>query len=197
MTVYGAPLNEDSNGKPTSGKYGDPGDGSTTWFLPVQLGDGSASSIGAKADTAVTASTSSASVIAALKGLLALAGVSTSSPAASAIANGSGNVANATAAATLVAGGASKRTWLTKLTVTGAGATAASVIAVTITGLTGGTRTYNLVIPAGVTTSIVPLELDWGDGFPASADNTAISVSVPAAGTGNTNMAVNMFGYVR
>jgi hypothetical protein len=64
----------------------------------------------------------------------------------------SGNVAAAAATSTLTS-----RTgffaYLTGFEVTGAGATGASVIAVTVTGLAGGTMTYNIAIPAGATTA--------------------------------------------
>lgn len=197
MTQYNAALNEDTSGIKTSAKYLDRGDGTTDWFHYQRVADGGDVAQGDRDDTAVVDPTASATVVALLKGLAKLAAISTASPGVSAIANGSGNVANASAAATLVAGGTGKRTFVQKIIVTGAGATAASVISVTITGLTGGTRTWNLVIPAGATTSITPLILDFGDGFPASADNTPITVTVPAAGAGNTNMSVNIFGFVR
>lgn len=197
MTAYSTPLNSDSSGIKTSSDYGDRGDGVDAWYQWGRVADGGDIAQGDRSDAAVTSPSSDATVVALLKGLLSLTAVGTTSQGSSAIANGSGNVANASAAATLVAGGASKRTWVQKITVTGAGATAASVAALTVTGMTGGTRTWNIVIPAGATTSIIPLELDFGPGFPASADNTPITATMAAAGAGNTNMAVNIFGYVR
>ena len=196
MTAQSTDLNTDVNGVKTSSEYGDRGDGTSTWMQYMRTADGGQVTIGAKADTAVLDGTSSSSVIAALKGLIRLARVSTSSLAVSAIGNASGNVANAIATATLVSA-ASKTAWLTKVVVTGAGATAASVVSVTITGLVGGTRTYTVTVPAGATTAIAPLILDFGDGIPASATNTVITVSVPAFGAGNTNVSVNVEGYVR
>jgi hypothetical protein len=55
--------------------------------------------------------------------------------------------------------------------------------------------TFKLVIPAGATTSITPLVVPLGDGIPASADNTAITVTVPSFGAGNTHAAVAAWGY--
>lgn len=191
MTTYGASVNESAEGVKTTAEYGDRGDGVSSWHQWEKN-----AAVGDAGDAAATSASGDQTAIALLKGLLNLVAVGTTSIGASAVAAGSGNVANATATATLPAT-ASKRTWVQKIIVTGAGATAASVVTGTITGLAGGTRTWNLVIPAGVTTSIVPLVLDFGNGFPASADNTQISVSVPAAGVGNTNLSVNIFGYVR
>lgn len=189
-------LNQDSNGVRTSAEYADRGDGTSQWVHSQRIWDGGDVAQGDRSDAAAVLATADATVIAALKGILRLVGVSTSSQAASAIAHGSGNVANAIATATLVSA-ASKRTHLTKVVVHGAGATGASVVALTITGLTGGTRTFNIVVPAGVTTSIVPLILDFEGGFPASADNTPIVASLAAFGAGNTNAGVSVYGYTK
>lgn len=106
----------------------------------------------------------------------------------------SGNVANAATTATL-AGAAGVFTWLTGFEVTGAGATAASVILVTVTGAQGGTLTYVLVVPAGATTSITPLVVEPPAPIRSSAVNTNVVVNVPAFGAGNTNAAVTAHGY--
>lgn len=200
MTTYGAAVNQDVNGIKTTSEYGNRGDGTNTWFQYVRLAEQiavSASALGLPADAAVYAPSSSASIPAALKGLLGLTTVSTSSQAASAIANGSGLAANATATATLVAGGSGKRTWVTKVVVSGGGATAAALVNLTITGLTGGTRTYTIGVPAGATVGLAPIVLDFDGGFPASADNTPIVATLDAFGAGNTAARVNIFGFVR
>jgi hypothetical protein len=108
--------------------------------------------------------------------------------------NSSGNVAAAAATATL-AGAAGVFTWLTGFEVTGGGATAASVILVTVTGAQGGTLTYVLVVPAGATTSIVPLVVEPPAPIRSSAVNTSIAVNVPSFGAGNTNASVVAHGY--
>lgn len=198
MTTYGQALHQDGNGVTTSAQYGDRGDGTSTWFLPAKVYNGGDVAQGSTTDVAVTNPASSASVIAALKGLLSLLPVATSSSGVSAIANGSGNVAAATAAATLVAGGAGKTTYVTKVHITGGGAIAASIVTLTITGLVGGTRTYNVPVPAGATAALSPVTLDFGDaGFPASAANTSITVSLASLGAGNTNASVNVYGFVK
>ena len=106
----------------------------------------------------------------------------------------SGNVAAASAAATL-AGAASKTTYISGFQITGAGATAASVISVTVAGLKDGTSTYTMAIPAGVTTAVQPLIVYFYPPLPASATNTAIVVTAPSFGAGNTNATCNAQGY--
>lgn len=116
-------------------------------------------------------------------------------PAGATPANASsGNVANAAATATL-AGVAGVFTWLTGFEVTGAGATAAAVVLVTVTGCQGGTLTYVLVVPAGATTSINPLIVEPPAPIRSSAVNTSIAVNVPAFGAGNTNASAVAHGY--
>jgi len=114
---------------------------------------------------------------------------------ANALTNSSGNVAATATTATLTS--APNRTvYLTGFEVTGAGATAGSVIVVTVTGTLGGTLTYNLTIPTGATVGVQPLTLDFSSPIPASAPNTNIVVNVPSFGAGSTNAAVNVRGYI-
>lgn len=107
----------------------------------------------------------------------------------------SGNVAAAAATVTFSAV-ASQTNYLSGFDITGAGATGASVILATITGLLGGTRTYALAIPAGVTTGVTPLAVEFNPPLQASAANIAIVVSAPSFGAGNTNAVVNAQGYL-
>lgn len=106
----------------------------------------------------------------------------------------SGNVANAAAVATLAAA-AGLTTYISGFTVTGLGATAAGVVALTVAGLQGGTLTYNVPVPAGATVGLTPLSVVFNPPLPASAVNTAIVVTLPALGAGNTNAAVVATGY--
>lgn len=116
-------------------------------------------------------------------------------PAAStALSSSSGNVAAATATATL-AGAAGQTTYLSGLLISGAGATAASVVTATVTGLAGGTMSITVPVPAGAAVGITPLYLDFNPPLPASAANTAIVLSLPSLGTGNTNATVSAWGY--
>lgn len=112
-----------------------------------------------------------------------------------AVVGASGNVAAASAVATL-AGAAGKTTYITGFEVTGSGATAAAVVLVTVTGLIGGaTATYVLAVVAGATLGNTPLIVQFPKPIPASAENTAIVVTVPTLGAGNTNSAVVAHGY--
>ncbi|WP_283807294.1 hypothetical protein [Bradyrhizobium sp. Tv2a-2] len=40
-----------------------------------------------------------------------------------------------------------------------------------------------------------PLDVQFNPPLPASAANTAITVSCPSLGSGNTNNSVNVYGY--
>lgn len=108
----------------------------------------------------------------------------------------SGNVANASAAATL-ANAAGKTTFLTGFVVTAGGATAGAIVNGTVTGLAGGTMTFSFAFPTGATVGATPMVVTLPRPAPASAANTAIVVTLPAGGAGNTNAAVSAFGFRR
>lgn len=109
--------------------------------------------------------------------------------------------ASATGAASAIAATlpaiAGRTTWLTGFEVTGAGATAASVVVVTAGPVTAGsvTLSYELAVPAGVTAPLPALSVELPKPLPAPAANTAIPVNVPSLGAGNTNAAVVAHGY--
>jgi hypothetical protein len=89
-----------------------------------------------------------------------------------------------------------KTTYITGFEVTGAGATAAAVLTVSLFNLVGSiTGLYTLVIPAGVTTGITPLMVEFAKPIPAFAQNTGITLGVPAFGAGNTNATATAHGY--
>ena len=106
----------------------------------------------------------------------------------------SGNAANAIAIATLPAV-AAKTTYITGFDVTGSGATAGLPVAVTVAGLLGGSITYTYVAATGALLPNTPLSIRFPAPMPASAVNTAITVSCAALGVGSTNNVVNAFGY--
>jgi hypothetical protein len=110
------------------------------------------------------------------------------------VSSSSGNQANASAAATLAAV-AGKTNFLTGFDVTAAGATAAGVVTGTITGVLGGTRSFTFAVPAGATVAATPLVVEFLHPLQASAVNTAIVVTLPALGAGNTNATVNAQGF--
>lgn len=124
--------------------------------------------------------------------------VSTSSSypvGATAITASSGNVAAATATATL-AGTSSKTTYISGFSVVGSGATVGAVVIITITNLIGSvTFSYPLAAIAGAVLMNTPLIVNFTIPIPANATNTSIVVSCPSLGTGNTNNVVNAYGY--
>ncbi len=106
----------------------------------------------------------------------------------------SGNVANATATATL-SGTSNLTNWITGFEITNGGATAASCVTATVTGLVGGTESYTVCAPVGAGAAATPLLVQYTSPVPASGPGVAISVSLPALGAGNTNTTVNLHGY--
>lgn len=195
MPGFSAAVNTDVDGVKTSASHGDIGDGTTGWFEQVKVANGADVALGTKADAAVTDPTVTATLISILKGLLQVTRNRGPYPEhATPVTHGSGNVANASATATLTSA-SGKTMYLSGFIITGAGATAASNIQVTVSGLLNGSRVFILSIPAGVTTGITPLVVQFRMPLPASATNTNIVVSVPAFGSGNTHAAVVANGY--
>jgi hypothetical protein len=56
---------------------------------------------------------------------------------------------------------------------------------------------YTMSFPAGVTVGATPLVVMFQMPIPASAVNTVITVTLPAAGTGNTYESCNAQGFQR
>lgn len=106
----------------------------------------------------------------------------------------SGNVAAASAVATL-AKAAAKTTYITGFEITAGGATGAALVTATVVGTITGTLSYTYAAPAGVTLGAVPLIVQFSTPIPASAVNTDIVVTLPSLGTGNTNATVVAHGY--
>jgi hypothetical protein len=112
--------------------------------------------------------------------------------------NGASGAAQSNAAALPAVAG--KTNYLEGFDITGGGATAASVIEVSVTGLNGGTIKFELPILAGVTG---PMNAQGGfsvrfpEPLPASGTNTAITVTCPSFGAGNTNASVVAYGYYK
>ncbi len=108
----------------------------------------------------------------------------------------SGNVAAAAATVSLAAV-AGKTNFVTGFDVTGAGATAASVIQVTVSGLKAGTLTWLLAVPAGATVEAQPLQVRFPYPLVASGQDVAITLTVPSFGAGNTNASAVLYGFQR
>jgi len=105
------------------------------------------------------------------------------------------NVGNASNNQTL-SGAVNKTTYISGFYVTGLGASSASNIKVTITGLLGGaTLTFDYTIPSGTTVQGTLLSMNFNPPIPANAQNTDIVVNVPAFGAGNTSASAGAFGF--
>lgn len=111
-----------------------------------------------------------------------------------AITAASGNVAAATAAATLAAV-AGKTTYIAGFSISGAGATAGLPVIVTVTNTITGPLSYVYVAIAGVLLANEPLHVSFNPAIPANAANTTIVVSCPTLGVGNTHNAAVAYGY--
>lgn len=110
------------------------------------------------------------------------------------IRGASGNVANAAASAVLT-GTATTTVYISGFTCTPGGATAAALVNITVTNTLGGTLTYTAGAPAGAAVMGTPINVQFNPPHPASAVNTAITVSMPALGAGNTNAACVATGF--
>lgn len=110
------------------------------------------------------------------------------------IRGASGNVANASAAATLT-GTATTTVYITGFTCTAGGATAAAEVDLTVTGTLGGTMTYTQGAPAGAGVPPNTLSVNFNPAYPASAVNTPIVVTMPALGAGNAHAACVATGF--
>lgn len=107
----------------------------------------------------------------------------------------SGNLANGSAVATLAAA-SGKTTCIIGFDITGTGATVGLPVVITVAGLIGGSMTFTHAAVAGALLPNNMMSIRFPDGgIPANAVNTAITVTCPALGAGNTNNVVNAYGY--
>ena len=211
-TNQGDTLNWDSDNKKTSGYKGDPGDGSSVWYIVAKLGiqrtedEASASGHGAipilgvrRDSPAIGAGADGDYVHFSMDedyGGLRVTATGYGYPEdATPLHTGSGVVANASAVATLAAV-ASQTNYLTGFEITAGGATAAAIVTATITGLLGGTRSYIYGVPAGAAVIAAPLVVTFPYPIPASAANTAIVLTVPALGAGNLAAVAIAHGFL-
>lgn len=120
-------------------------------------------------------------------------------PVGFSISASSGNVANASAIATLPAATASvgvgRTTYISGFTLTASGATAGLAVVATVTGLLNGTLSYIFTAATGATLGSTPLAVNFDPPLPASAVNTAIVVTLPGLGLGNTNACASANGF--
>jgi hypothetical protein len=106
----------------------------------------------------------------------------------------SATTANTANVATLAAA-AAKFTWIAGFSCTAGGATAGSLVTITVAGTITGSLTYTWGIPTGATLAATPFTLEFAKPIQSSAVNTAITVTAGAAGAGNTVQQCNAHGY--
>lgn len=123
-----------------------------------------------------------------------VAGAASYPAGATPVTSSSGNVAAASAVATLP-GVAGKTTYCTGFQITGGGATAGSLVLATLAGLISGTATYVVGAATGAAVQNTPLTVTFNPPIPASGLNTAIVLTLPSLGAGNTNAAVSAQGF--
>lgn len=121
--------------------------------------------------------------------------VTSEAPAADAVSAFSADVANATATASLpaVAGRANR---VAGILISATGATAASDVVATVSGLAGGTMEIPIAVPASATGQVGPISVNFTQPLVASGVNTAIVITLPALGAGNLHAAVSIWGDV-
>lgn len=95
-----------------------------------------------------------------------------------------------------VGGGAGTLAFVQSISLTGLGATAAGQVTAVLSGLLGGSISYPITVPAGATVPITPIFDTFGTpGLQASAAATAIVLTLPAFGAGNTLEEAALNGY--
>lgn len=109
--------------------------------------------------------------------------------------NSSGNVANASAIATLTPS-ATQVAYITGFVCDPGGSTSAALVNITIVGVLGGTMTRLAATPAGAALAGSPVSERFSPPIPASAINTPIVVTMPALGTGNLKADCVATGFV-
>jgi len=109
------------------------------------------------------------------------------------VSNSSAIVGNANAVATL-AGAAGKTTYISGFTCNAAGATGALAVDLTVAGVLGGTLHNSFTFPV-TPAAAYPFVEQFIPPLPASAVNTAIVITLPAGGVGNTSASCNAQGF--
>lgn len=119
---------------------------------------------------------------------------STYPPGAIAVTGAFSGADTASASASLAAS-PGRTTYVCGVKVSGLGATALTNVIATVATVAGGnTLSYQYSMPAGATVVATPVDIAYTPCIPASAQNAAITVTVPG-GAGNTSTAIAVYGY--
>lgn len=107
----------------------------------------------------------------------------------------SGNAAAAIATATVPAL-PGRTAYISGLQITSSGSTAAAVVLAVLAGLIGGASiSYVYTSVAGVTLANPTLQIMFPKPIPASASNTAVTLTLPSLGAGSTNAVATLHGF--
>ena len=112
---------------------------------------------------------------------------------ATVVSKSASNTTSGTLAATLANDGANFW-YVSGFEITIGGATAGSIIAATLAGVQGGTITYNLAVPTGVTTGLV-FSREFNSVLAGVSQSTDITLALPATGAGSTGASICLHGY--
>jgi hypothetical protein len=110
--------------------------------------------------------------------------------------NSSNSAANAQFTLTFAAV-ANRTNFVTGFEVTYGGATAATSVVVTLSGVVGGTQSWLVAVPAVPASGVNSFVVEFTYPLQAAGPNTAMVLTVPAAGAGNTNATASMHGYLQ
>jgi hypothetical protein len=114
-------------------------------------------------------------------------------PGATPVQASSTDEADASAVATLPAA-AGLTTWITHFRCTGTGATAAAAADITVGGPTNS-EIYVFLFASGATAADTPVDVTYSPPIPASAPDTAITVTLGAGGSGAAHAACAAEGF--
>ena len=109
------------------------------------------------------------------------------------VSKSASNTTSGTLSATLANDG-TNYWYVSGFSITIGGATAGSVIAATLAGVQGGTITYNLAVPTGVTNGL-SLSREFSSPLAGAAQATDITLSLAAVGAGSTAAAIVLHGF--
>jgi hypothetical protein len=121
-------------------------------------------------------------------------------PGASVLAQSPVNVSGAAANATLtltMPAVVGQTNYVTGFELTVGGATAATSLVATMTNIQGGTQSWLVAVPATPASSVNPFTVEFTYPLKATATNTAVVFSFPAAGAGNTNVTGAIHGFTQ
>jgi len=108
--------------------------------------------------------------------------------------NNTTNAGNASLSATMSAE-VGRTNFCSQITFSTSGATAGSVIDVSLTNVIGGTMHFAYNVPTGATTAGAIVVIPFNPPIPATGTNTIINLTVPANGAGGVQQTATIQGF--